>query len=431
MTGPDRPAVLLALTPMAERSIEPILFGVDAPVELAGSAAEADELGRLSEERDAVAVLVSAQLSGITAGHCARMRSAGLRIVGVALDQGERDQLDHLGADAIIDGETANADQLVAAISEPNTPDDHERRPDAPPRRRGDTDRAMLAVLGSKGAPGASECAASLAALASDRWPVLLVELDALGGDLDVRVAADPEDGSVLGLVRATQVDQEELRRLLERWIVGARGWPAVLLGSPARNGAAAELARPGAVARGLEAAAALWPAVVCDLGFKLGDESDLTARVHREAIVSADAVILVVGARDAQLRHGLEQLDTLLDDLAISRERIRIAINGLGGPGSPDRKSVEQAVVAALAERRLTADAWLPWDRRGLRRAQRLGLPIARAHPRGAYARALNRLLDALFLPTVEPVARQRKQSLSSPTDHPATRERQAEAAL
>jgi Flp pilus assembly CpaE family ATPase len=419
----DRPLVLLGLTPLAERAVEPLLFGEDAPVELVGSASEADELDRLSREREAAAALISAQLPGLTSGHCARVRSAGLRVVGLALDPHERDVLDALGADITIDADTT-AEQLASAVRDAEQAD-HAARGHTEGGRRDEADesRAVVAVIGSKGAPGASELAASLAALASDRWPVLLVELDALGGDLDVRTGADPDEGSVLGLVRAAQTGRpDELRSLLERWVVGTGEWSAVLLGAPMENGALAELSKPGAVALGLNAAARLWPAVVCDLGFALADESDsAAARVHREAIVNAGAVIVVIGARDAQLRHGLVQLDTLLDDLVVSSERVRVVVNGLGAPGTPDRRSVQQTIVTALTERRLTADALLPWDARGLRRAQRLGVPLARAHPRGGYARALRRLLDALFLPSPEPLPRERKRSLRSPTLPPA----------
>lgn len=419
MTVGDRPRLLLALTPIAERAIEHLLFGAEARVELVGSAAEADELDRLAGSDDAVAVLVSPQLPGITAGHCARMRAAGPRIIGLACDADERQLLARLGADAVI-GADVSPERFITVLcggADNDVPRRRARDAEGHGRAAG---RAVLAVIGSKGAPGATECAASLAALASDRWPVLLMELDALGGDLDVRVAADPDDGSILALVRALHANRsDELDDLLARWTVAAPGWPAVLLGATATSGTvSAELARPGAVAHALDAVASRWPAVVCDVGFTLGAQQDTGARVHREALVHADAVLLVIGAREAQLRHGLVQLDTLLDDLAIGRERLRIVVNGLGAPGAPDRATVEQTIAAALAERRLTADAWLDWDARGARRAQRLALPLARAHPRGAYARVLGRLLDTLFLPVAEPIATERTEPLPAASE-------------
>lgn len=417
MTTPNRPRVVLALTPIAERAIEHLLFGAEAPVELIGSAAEADELDRLAADAsiDADAILISPQLPGLSTGHCARLRATDLRILGLALDDHDRERLAHLGADATI-GIDASPEQLRTSARAGAADSGASRRTSGTDRRDRDHGRAVLAVVGSKGAPGTTECAASLAALLSDRWPVLLLECDALGGDLDVRIGADPDDGSTLALVRALQADRaDELDDLLARWTVAGRGWPAVLLGPPPGSGSATELARPGAIARALDALASRWPAVVCDVGFTLDERHDAAARIHREALVHADAVLLVIGGRDAQLRHGLVQLDALLDDLAIGRERLRVAVNGLGAPGTSDRATVEQTIVAALAERRLTADAWLEWDARGLRRAQRLALPLARAHPRSAYARVLGRLLDTLFVPPVEPVASARKQPLAA----------------
>jgi hypothetical protein len=70
------------------------------------------------------------------------------------------------------------------------------------------------------------------------------------------------------------------------------------------------------------------------------------------------------------------------------------------------------------LAERRFALDAWLPWDRRALKRSQRTGMAIALARARGPYARALTQLLEALFLP-VAPSPRTRKLRLVPPLPH------------
>ena len=235
----------------------------------------------------------------------------------------------------------------------------------------------MLAVIGSKGAPGASECAASLAALAAERWPCILVELDALGGGLDLRLGADPRQGSLLGLTRAVAAGDGALGELLERWLAVREGWPPVLVGAPDLEQALGELARPGAVAATLRALASAYPLAVADVGFLLaeGEEAGPACRVHREAVVAADAVLLVLGARDEQLRAGLDQLDSLLA-LGIPPERLRVAVNGVGGPGATARSTLEQVLPGQLAERRFALDAWLPWDGRALARALRTGLP-------------------------------------------------------
>ncbi len=89
-----RPSVILALTPLAEREVESLLFDAsDAPLTLVSSVAEADDLQRAVEQEAPDAVLLSPELSGLTAGHCARVRASGARLVGLALDEREREAL--------------------------------------------------------------------------------------------------------------------------------------------------------------------------------------------------------------------------------------------------------------------------------------------------------------------------------------------------
>ena len=124
----------------------------------------------------------------------------------------------------------------------------------------------MLAVIGSKGAPGASELAASFAALVAARWPVLLAELDGDGGQLALRLDADPQQGSLLGLARALQRDEPELQALVSGWLVGGeRGWPRVLLGPPDPQRSLAEVVPPGVPQRLLDVLAEQFALVVCD----------------------------------------------------------------------------------------------------------------------------------------------------------------------
>ena len=288
----------------------------------------------------------------------------------------------------------------------------------------------MLAVVGSRGTPGASELACSLAALASGQWRALLVELDLLGdAGLALRLGSDASQGSLLALLRATGAGEPALGELLERWLVARAGWPAVLLAPAQPEQVIEELDQPGAIRAGLDALAAQHPLVIVDLGFLLAQPGALgpVERCHREALVAADAVLLVLGARETQLDAGLAQLDLLLDTLGIPREQMRVVCNGTGGPGAIPRPQLEQTLTLALRERELAADALIPWDARALAKAVRTGLPLAAAHPRGGYAHALARLLDTLFLPGA-PITRGRKRLLTLPPQ--ATVEREPVAA-
>jgi Flp pilus assembly CpaE family ATPase len=417
----ERPAVVLALTPVAERAIEPLLFGAQAVVEPLASVGEADELDHeLGPNTEAV--LLSPDLSGLTPAHCVRARARGARLVGIALDEHDRQALSALAVDETVDAE-AGADTLRRALHD--APTAVSAAPPPAALRSEPRAGSLIAVIGSKGAPGASECAASLAALAARRWQALLVELDALGGALDLRLAADAHQGSLLGVARAADAGESALRELLERWLATREGWPPVLLGPATLAQALPELARPGAVAKALNALAAVTPLAVLDVGFQLeqGEDSGPVARVHREALVAADAVLLVLGAREDQLRAGLAQLELLLDKLAIKRERLRIAANGLGGPGAIATTELSETLAQRLAERGLALDAALPWDGRALAKATRAGLPLAIAHPRGRYTRTLTRLLEQLFLP-VAPEPRERKRMLIPPAPKEQTEE-------
>jgi hypothetical protein len=427
VTG-ERPGVVLALTPVVERAIEPWLFGEHAAVAPIGSVGEADELERSTTAPGLSAVLISPGLSGLTTAHLERARAHGLRLVGIALDEHDEQALNSLGVDAIV-GSAASSEALLSSI------DDDQPAPAAPsvpraPSAPGEQGGTVLAVVGTKGAPGASECAASLALLASRRWPTMLIELDMQGAGLDVRIGADPYEGSIVGLIRATTSGEEPLAELVERWVTKAAGWPPVLLAPSDLDAALTELARPGAIDAALRALRTRMPLAICDVGNLLatGEQLASPARVHREALVAADAVLLVLGAREAHVRPGIAQLDLLLGSLGIAPERLRIVINGVAGPGAASERALNQTLVPRLAERGLTADAWLAWDQRGLDRARRRGLPLAGTRRRGRYTRVLAHLLDDLFLP-VAPAPRARKLRLAAPATD--TQEAQEEVAL
>lgn len=424
-----KPTVLLALSPVVEQQIGPLLFGQDATVTVASTLVELAGLERTLANNDlpAEALLVSADLPDLSASLLSGARSHGLRLVGIANDNHDATLLAELPLDSVLtvpvdahalqvavhtnDGPAANAAAVDHRILQPR---DHERA------------GTVLAVVGSRGAPGASELACSLAAQAADQWKSLLVELDLLGGGgLAVRFGSDPSQGSLLALLRATATGEPALAELLDRWLLDRPGWPPVLLAPPQPEQTIEEHDQPGTIRSGLDALAAQYPLMIVDVGFLLARPGPLgpVERCHREALVTADAVVLVLGAREAQLDAGLAQLDLLIDTLGLPRERVRVVCNGVGGPGAIPRPQLEQTLTIALRERELAADALIPWDGRALAKAVRTGLPLAAAHPRGRYAKTLARLLETLFLPGA-PVARGRKRLLTRPTvptDKPA----------
>lgn len=416
----DRPRVVLALSPLAEREVESLLFDAgEGPVVLLASVVVADELQRAVAEHRPEAVLLSPGLSDLTAAHCERVRAIGARLVGLALDPREREELATLGVDHTLDA-TASREELVSAVRarmpqpRPAAATFSPSRPDRAEGERG----TVLAVIGGKGAPGSSECAASLAAVLSRRWPAVLVEIDALGSGLSVRLQADASQGSVVGLIRAAQAGDGALGELLERWLIQRESWSAVLLGAPDPQ-ALCELAQPGAINSALDALATLYPLVVCDVGFLIADSELPAARLHREALIAADAVLLVLGSSEAQLHNGLRQLEVIHEQLGIAPDQLWIAVGGVGAPAHANRTAIEHTVAQRPESQAMTVNAWLPWDARALKRSERSGAPLALAHRRGAYARAINGLLEELFLPGASsngPKAKRRKRRLAAP---------------
>ena len=419
----ERPGVVLALSPIAERQIEALLFDHDPPLELLSSVAVADELAREAQARTPDAVLLSPELSGLTPAHCERVRASGTRLVGLALDQHERNLLDALGVDETIGYEVSREELLTAVGPHSRAPREDSTQQSAPAATHPVQQRdhragrgSVVAVLGVRGAPGASELAASLAALSARRWGTVLVEADALGGSLAARLGVDPGDGSITGLIRATQTGETGLRELVERWLIQPDEWPLVLLG-PSDPHTIAELAKPGVMTAALDSLASLYPVVVCDVSFLLTDGQQQPVHLHREALINADAVVLVLGSRESQLHAGLRQLDLLVDVLGIPVERVRIAVGQVGGPSSADKQAITNTIAAHLADRGLAVDAWLPWDARGAKRAAQQGRPIVLAHRRGAYARTVRNVLDELFVTaTAAPQAKRRKRRLPTP---------------
>ena len=202
-----------------------------------------------------------------------------------------------------------------------------------------------------------------------------------------------------------------------------SRGWPPALVGAPDRRGRWASSPVQAWLPPRFAPRFA-YPLVVADVGFLLfeGEDAGPACRVHREAVVAADAVLLVLGAREEQLRAGIDQLDLLLA-LGIAPERLRVAVNGIGGPGATARIQLERVIVGQLAERRFALDAWLPW-----------GWP--RARPRSAHwparcPRAPSRRLCAGAraaargaVPARRPIPRERKLRLLQPHGDARSRE-------
>lgn len=412
--------VLLGLAPPDEHAIEEILYGSDRLNIVAGGSSGSELVG-LSVGHAADAVLLSHDLPGLDAGCVSRLRAKGLRTVGFAGSDRDAAALAELDVDTVVRPPLSLTD-LLEELREPAEAQSHPRETSssAPGTRAGGGAGNVLAVVGSKGTPGASEVAASLGALFSLRWPVVLAEFDGDGGHLGLRLDADPQQGSLLGLARALRRDDPELRELLSGWLAGdARGWPPALIGVPDPQRNLSEVVAPGVTAALLGLLAEEFALVVCDVGYRLAraDEPDAAVRLHRDVLAAADAVVLVLGQRQEQLHAGFRQLELLVDELGVPIERLRVVVNGQAGVGAGANAETVAAVTRELAERELSVDAWLPWDAKSLRSSVRLGVPLAAARPRGRYARTLRGFAESMLVPTAAQ-SLPREQRARAPAD-------------
>ena len=100
----QRPSVLLALSPLVEQQIAPLLFGSEAAVTVAASLVELAALEHTlaRAERQPKALLVSADLPDLTPGLLSQARSQGLRLVGIAADEHDAARLRELPLDTIL-----------------------------------------------------------------------------------------------------------------------------------------------------------------------------------------------------------------------------------------------------------------------------------------------------------------------------------------
>ena len=356
-----------------------------------------------------------------------RARARGARLVGLALDEHDRQALSALAVDETVDAD-AGADALRRALARRT---DRTGRAstsrcadDAASRGRG----SVIAVIGSKGAPGASECAASLAALAPRRWPTR-PRRAATRSAAPSTCAWPPTrtQGSLLGVARAADAGDERTRASCS-----SAGWQRATAGrrccsaQPRPAQALPELARPGAVAEALSALAAVTPLGVLDVGFQLDAgrrrrtgraHSPRGARRRRRRPARARRARRPAPRRARAARAAARQLAITTRAAARRRQRPRRTRR------HRRPRTLTETLAQRLAERGLALDAALPWDGRALAKATRAGLPLAIAHPRGRYARTLTRLLEQLFLP-VAPEPRERKRMLTPPAPRAADEE-------
>lgn len=426
--------VITALTPGDDSTVAASLEGARS-LRVVRRCADVAELLSVAGAGVGECAVVSSDLRGLDLGTVARLRAAGLLVVGVhgdGDDAAER-RLRQLSigvtmpvgaspqdVEVLVAGAERDGD-LVAELEEAYAADDlsHARsridpagspRPEpgwlpagAPEDDRRTQDTAtpasVVAVWGPLGAPGRTTIAVNLAAeLAGRGLSVLLVDADTYGGCVaqalglldeapGIAAAARAADQGVLDVAHLARLAPEALPRL--RVLTGiprADRWPEV--GGPA-------------LGRVLELGRALATVVVVDCGFCLEDDEELSYDTHAPrrnaatltALAAADAVV-AVGAADAvslqRFVRGLQELGTVASPAPVPVvNRVRAS-----SVGARPRESLAEVLHRFAG---LEGVQLVPEDRDAVDAALLAGRTVVEHAPDSAFRRAVGDLATLL----------------------------------
>lgn len=374
----------------------------------------------------AVAVL-SADLRRLDSEAVARLRTAGVAVVGVhgVGDQNARDRLVRMGIDVLV-SDDAGTDAVVAAVwtafealHAPADPVDapavapaDPRRSLPPPTRVGvDQDEPsaeasaagrVVAVWGPTGAPGRTTVAMGIAvAAAAAGTSTLLIDADVYGGLLASAFGLLDESPGLAGACRQAANGRLDCGTLLDVcWSVSPQ---LQLLTGIARPDRWPEL-RASAIPTVLDQARRMAELVVVDCGFSVEADEEITfdtvapRRNGATLAVLDDAeTVLAVGSADAP---GLERLVRAVGELSTAVPDVgpQVVLNRC----RPAAGGADEAVAAVRRFLGLEVLARLPEDRTATDRAWRRGQPVAEAAPSSALTAAFAQLARTVSRPRV-----------------------------
>ncbi|AMV38178.1 CpaE family protein [Planctomyces sp. SH-PL62] len=282
------------------------------------------------------------------------------RLVVQALRTGVRDYLDRSDLEAELDA----AVKRMAAST-----------------HAGASHGRVVAVLAPSGGSGSSTIAANLAsAMAAEHGSAGLFDLKLEAGDLAALLDLKPTYTLADLCKTAAPFDKVMLERSFARHESGVS-----LLAAPRRL-ADAPLVRPEGVARALDLARSLFPAVVVDVDHHFRDEQLV-------AIRDAD-VLAVVFRLDFNSLRNVHRTMEHLGRLGLAGDRVRLVVNRSGQPGEVPHAKAEEALGGVIAFS-------VPEDARTVARANNNGVPFVIEAPSSKVARSLVQLARLLVPPS------------------------------
>ncbi|MGB8386178.1 MAG: hypothetical protein WCG47_33915 [Dermatophilaceae bacterium] len=378
-------------------------------VRIARRCADLADLLAAVESGTGEVALVSVDLRGLALSVVARLRDAGVAVVGLfdPADEDSERRLRQMGVSSVIpaDGDlTAYESALLDPSAEPDSelglwtggepPESASRTEGGPPRRA-----TLVAVWGPVGSPGRTTIAVNLAAeLAALGTSALLVDADTYGGCVAQTLAVLDEAPGLAAATRAADhgtLDLASLARLAPEVMPRLR----VLTGIP-RPERWTEI-RAGALERVLDLSRGLADVVVVDCGFSLEDDEELSydteAPRRNQATLTtlqvADALVAVGGCDPVSLQRlvrGLQDLGT------VRAPRPSVVVNRVrpGAVGSPPQARVAEAMARFAGVEDL---AFVPEDRGACDEALLTGRSLAECAPQSPCRLAIRALATAV----------------------------------
>jgi pilus assembly protein CpaE len=234
-----------------------------------------------------------------------------------------------------------------------------------------------IAVLAPSGGSGSSTLSANVATvLAKEHQSVLLLDLKLQSGDLAALLDLKPTHTLAELCQNAARMDRIMLERSLVRHDSG------VHLLAPPRSLADVGLVTADGVRQALNLGRGLFPYVVIDLDHSFGPE-------QLQALRMADVVLVVLRLDFTCLRNTQRTLD-YLEQLGISRDRLRVVVNRYGQAKEVPAAKAEEALGRKIFH-------YVPEDAKSVNRANNSGVPLVLESPWAKVSRSLTKLAHSV----------------------------------
>ncbi|CAN5800997.1 hypothetical protein BH23PLA1_BH23PLA1_38640 [soil metagenome] len=245
-------------------------------------------------------------------------------------------------------------------------------RPDA----QAETGR-LIALLAPSGGSGSSTLAANMATvLAKEHEAAGLFDMKLHAGDLASLLDLKPSYTLADLCQNVKRMDRVLFEHSLTRHDSGVH-----LLAPPRRLADVQHVTAEG-IKQAMDLALGRFPYVVADLDHSFGEEQMVVLR-------RADVVLLVIRLDFAALRNARHTLE-YLEQLGISKEKVRLVVNRYGQPKEISASKAEEALGLKILH-------YVPDDPKSINRANNNGVPVVLEAPSSKVSRSVTTLAHSV----------------------------------